>query len=174
MSPSLTVCSPTSRTPLTYDPLRLDVSVTTQPDVSCLSVAWRREILRSVSRTVFSSPRPIVYSSRTSGSGVRLPSSSSIVSFHIPRRLKKPGARSSQDSTIRSVYRSPTLMCNEAFQPPASEAFSAISVGRATLMKRTPMALRARSEDTYLVVRGEHHRGKLHEHWLGTVAWGMT
>src|SRR5262245_20864947 len=52
-------------------------------------MACLREMLRSVRRTVFSSPRPIEYSSRTSGSGVRFPSSSSIVSFHIHARLTK-------------------------------------------------------------------------------------
>src|SRR3954470_2407315 len=45
--------------------------------------ACRREMLRSVSRTVLSSPRPIEYSSRARGTTVRFAWSSSMVSFHM-------------------------------------------------------------------------------------------
>lgn len=150
----------------------------THPEASCRSVACRREMFRSVSRTVFSSPRPIEYSSRTSGSGVRLPSSSSIVSFHIPRRLTKPGARSSQDSTIRSVYRSPTQKCNEAFCPSARDPYRpcrACSPPKAKCTSR--LSSRPSAEDlrkTYLVASRRLTAENFGKPWLSRVAWAMT
>src|SRR5580704_603124 len=47
------------------------------------SLAWPLETFRSVSRMLLPSRRPLVYSVRVSGTTVRLPSSSSMTSFHM-------------------------------------------------------------------------------------------
>ena len=51
--------------------------------------AWRRDTLRSLSLMVFPSWRPMVISSRTSGTTVLRPSSSSMMSFMKVLRPKR-------------------------------------------------------------------------------------